>query len=179
MGTVNVVLYQPEIPQNSGNIMRTCAASNAILHFIKPLGFSLDEKSVRRSAANYVKYTKFFVYESWEEFITKNINESSQLYFLTRYGKKSVYDVNTKDSNNDYFLVFGRESTGIPKDILKEHLDRCIRLPMTNHIRSLNLSNVVAIMVFEAFRQQGFPNMSQFEPDDNEAGFKGKDFLEK
>ena len=172
MGSINIVLYEPEIPQNTGNIMRTCVATNAFLHLIEPLGFSLAEKQIKRSGANYIKDVKCRVYKNYQEFLEKN---NGEFYFLTRYGLNTIYDVDTKDIDKDYYFVLGKESTGIPKQILQEHLDRCIRLPMTDKVRSLNLSNVAAIMVYEALRQQGFKELSFFEPEK----FKGKNYLLK
>lgn len=153
---LNVVLYEPEIPQNTGNIMRTCAATDTKLHLIKPLGFSLDEKVVKRCGANYINECDYTVYENWEDFLSKN---KGKFYFLTRYGHKphSSFDYSNKKEN--IYLVFGKESTGIPKTILKNHLDTCLRIPMTNKVRALNLSNCVAIMVYEALRQQQYNDL--------------------
>ena len=173
MGRINIVLYQPEIPQNTGNIMRTCVATNTILHFIEPLGFSLDEKEIKRSGANYVKDVEYYCYPNWETFLTKNNPEN--IYYLTRYCQKHLYDVDVKDQSKDYYFVLGKESTGIPYDILKENFDKCIRLPMTDKVRALNVSNVAAIMMYEAMRQQDFPGLEQYEPE----SMKGKDFLLK
>ena len=173
MGTVNIVLYEPEIPQNTGNIMRTCVATNTILHLIEPLGFSLSEKEIKRSGANYVKDTIYYCYPNWDDFIKKHQN--GIFFFLTRYGQKSLYDVHVDDPNEDYYFVLGKESTGIPLSILKENFDSCIRLPMTDKVRALNVSNVAAIMMYEAMRQLGFPNMSFYEPE----SMKGKDFIIK
>ena len=167
---INVVLYQPEIPQNTGNIMRTCAASNAKLHLIKPLGFSLDEKVVKRCGANYIDECDYTVYENYEDFLSKN---HGKFYFLTRYGQKPHSDFDYHDTSENIYLVFGRESTGIPKEILKDHLDTCLRIPMTDKVRALNLSNCVAIMVYEVLRQQGYPDLLFCEP------FKGKDYLNR
>lgn len=173
MGRINIVLYQPEIPQNTGNIMRTCVATNTILHLIEPLGFSLDEKEIKRSGANYVKDVEYYRYPNWETFLEKNKPEN--IYYLTRYGQKHLYDVDVKDQSKDYYFVLGKESTGIPYDILKENFDKCIRLPMTDKVRALNVSNVAAIMMYEAMRQQDFPGLEQYEPE----SMKGKDFLLK
>lgn len=158
---LNVVLFEPEIPTNTGNIMRTCIATNTHLHLIKPLGFSLDEKSVRRSGVNYIDKIKLTVYENIEEFFKKNKGE---YYFFTRYGHKphSIFDYS--DTSKNIYLFFGKESTGIPPQILKPHLDRCARLPMTSDVRSLNLSNTVAIVVYEVLRQQNYPNLLFDEP---------------
>ena len=158
---INVVLFEPEIPQNTGNIMRTCVATNATLHLIKPLGFSIDDKHLIRSGVNYIDKLKWFVYENYDDFLSKNKN--GKFYFLTRYGHKppNKFDF-SKDKN--IYLVFGKESTGIPKSILKPHIDNCIRLPMSNNVRALNLSNTVAIMVYEVLRQQNYPNLYFDEP---------------
>lgn len=168
---LNVVLFEPEIPQNTGNIMRTCVATGAKLHLIKPLGFSLDEKSVRRSGANYIDDCDYTVYENFDDFLEKNKN--GKFYFLTRYGKRphTSFDYSNKDEN--IYLVFGKESTGIPKEILKNHLDTCLRIPMSDKVRALNLSNCVAIMVYEVLRQQDYPNLLREEL------FKGADYLER
>ena len=167
---VNVVLYEPEIPQNTGNIMRTCVATNTKLHLIKPLGFSLDEKVVKRSGANYIDECDYTVYENWDAFLSKN---DGKFYFLTRYGHKPHSSFNYSDRSENIYLVFGKESTGIPKDILKKHLDTCLRIPMTDKVRALNLSNTVAIMVYEVLRQQDYEGLLFDEP------FKGIDYLEK
>ena len=158
---INVVLFEPEIPQNTGNIMRTCVATNATLHLIKPLGFSIDDKHLIRSGVNYIDKLKWYVYENYDDFLSKNKN--GKFYFLTRYGHKppNKFDF-SKDEN--IYLVFGKESTGIPKNILKPHINNCIRLPMSNNVRSLNLSNTVAIMVYEVLRQQNYPNLYFDEP---------------
>ena len=167
---LNVVLFEPEIPQNTGNIMRTCVATGTRLHLIKPLGFSLDEKVVRRSGANYIDDCDYIVYENFDEFLAKN---KGKFYFLTRYGRRphSSFDYSNKDEN--IYLIFGKESTGIPKEILKNHLDTCLRIPMSDKVRALNLSNCVAIMVYEVLRQQDYPNLLREEP------FKGADYLER
>ena len=170
MGTINLVLYQPEIPQNTGNIMRTCLATNTKLHLIEPLGFQLDEKSVKRSGANYVKDVNYVLYKDFNEFLEKNEGE---IYYLTRYGLNTPYTLDVKDKDKDYYFVLGKESTGIPKELLQQNLDRCIRLPMTDKVRALNVSNVAAIIVYEALRQQDFHDLSMYEPEN----LKGKNYL--
>ena len=165
---VNIVLFEPEIPQNTGNIMRTCAGTGAKLQLIKPLGFSLDEKSIKRSAVNYIEHCDYKVYENIDEFFEQN---KGTYYFLTRYGTKphTSFDYSNKDEN--IYLIFGKESTGIPKEILKEHLDNCMRIPINENIRALNLSNSVAIMLFEVLRQQDYPNLLKYDT------FKGEKYL--
>ncbi|HKM29906.1 MAG TPA: tRNA (cytidine(34)-2'-O)-methyltransferase [Bacilli bacterium] len=170
MGTINLVLYQPEIPQNTGNIMRTCLATNTTLHLIEPLGFSLGEKEVKRSGANYIKDVHYILYPNWEDFLAKNTGE---MYFLSRYGLASIHNMDVSQLDKDYYFVLGKESSGIPLAILQDNLDRCIRLPMTDKVRALNVSNVAAIIVYEALRQQNFLGLQEFEPET----LKGKDFL--
>ncbi len=167
---LNVVLFEPEIPQNTGNIMRTCAATKTKLHLIKPLGFSLDEKVIKRSGANYINECDYTVYENWDDFLSKNDGE---FYFLTRYGRRPHSSFDYSDRSKNIYLVFGKESTGIPKEILKNHLDTCLRVPMSDKVRALNLSNTVAIMVYEVLRQQNYPGLLFEEP------FKGADYLER
>ena len=158
---INVVLFEPEIPGNTGNIMRTCVATNTRLHLIKPLGFSLDEKYIKRSGVNYIDKCDYTVYENIEDFFSKN---NGTYYFLTRYGKKAhtSFDYSNKDENIYFF--FGKESTGIPPKILKPYLDNCMRMPMTDKVRALNLSNTVAIMIYEALRQQNYRDLLFDEP---------------
>lgn len=167
---INIVLYEPEIPGNTGNIMRTCAATNAKLHLIEPLGFSLDEKYIKRSAVNYLEFCDYKVYKNFDDF--KETNKGTY-YYLTRYGKKPHTSFDYSDPNENIYFIFGKESTGIPKEILKNDLEKCMRIPMNEHVRALNLSNSVAVMTYEALRQQNYPNLSFVEP------FKGEDYLEK
>ena len=168
----HIVLYEPEIPQNTGNIMRTCVATNTKLHLIKPLGFSLDEAHLKRSAVNYIDKLDYVVYESWQDFLTHN--QDGAFYYFTRYGRKphTSFDYSNKENKNLYF-IFGKESTGIPKEILKEDLNHCLRIPMTSNVRALNVSNSVAIVIYEALRQQDFNDLLREEP------HKGKDYLER
>ena len=165
---INIVLFEPEIPQNTGNIMRTCAGTGAKLHLIKPLGFSLDEKSVKRSGANYIEHCDYKIYENIEDFFNKN---EGTYYFLTRYGTKphTSFDYSNKEEN--IYLIFGKESTGIPKEILKPYLNNCMRIPMNTNIRALNVSNSVAIMLYEVLRQQNYPGLLYYDE------FKGENYL--
>lgn len=167
---INIVLFEPEIPGNTGNIMRTCVATNSKLHLIKPLGFSLDEKYIKRSGVNYIDKCDYKVYENWNDF--KSQNEGT-FYYLTRYGHKphTSFDYSNKDEN--IYFVFGKESTGIPRSILKPYIDNCMRIPMTDNVRALNLSNSVAIMVYEALRQQDYNDLLREEP------HKGPNFIEE
>ena len=165
---INVVLFEPEIPANTGNIMRTCVATNTVLHLIKPLGFSLEDKYIKRCGVNYIDKCKYFVYENIDEFFEKNKGE---YYFFTRYGHKPHTSFDYSNDKNIY-LFFGRESTGIPPSILKPYLDRCIRIPMTDNVRALNLSNTVCVAVYEVLRQKNYEGLLFDEP------FKGNDFIE-
>ena len=165
---INVVLFEPEIPMNTGNIMRTCIATNSKLHLIKPLGFSLDEKSVRRSGVNYIDKINMEIYENMEDFYNKN---KGTFYYLTRYGHKPHTTGDFSNSNENIYFIFGKESTGIPKEYLRPHLDHCFRLPMSANVRALNLSNTVAIVVYEALRQQNYNDLLFDEP------HKSKDFI--
>ena len=167
---INIVLYEPEIPGNTGNIMRTCAGTNTKLHLIEPLGFSLDEKYIKRSAANYLEYCDYQLYKNFDDFKNKN---KGTYYYLTRYGKKPHTSFNYSNKDENIYFIFGKESTGIPKEILQNDLDRCMRIPMNEKIRALNLSNTVAIMIYEALRQQDYPDLLFTEP------FKGKNYLEQ
>ena len=170
---INVVLYHPEIPQNTGNIMRSCVGFNAHLHLIKPIGFSLDEKYLKRSTANYYEYITYFVYENWEDFKSKN---PGKYYFLTRYGHKSPSVIDFKEAGDEnIYLVFGAESSGIAYDILKDNLEDCYRIPTTDKIRSLNLSNCAAIMLFLASEQLNSSDIViGHEPDTQ----KGENFID-
>ena len=167
---INIVLIEPEIPGNTGNIMRTCVATNSKLHLIKPLGFSLDEKYIKRSGVNYIDKCDYEVYENIEDFYNKN---EGTFYYLTRYGHKPHTEFDYSDNNENIYFMFGKESTGIPREYLKPHLDHCMRMPMTDNVRSLNLSNTVAIMVYEALRQQNYNDLLRDEP------HKGADFIER
>lgn len=158
---INIVLFEPEIPMNTGNIMRTCVATNSKLHLIKPLGFKMDEKSIKRSGVNYIDKCDYTIYENINDFFEKN---DGDFYFLTRYGHKPHTDGNYSDINKNIYFMFGKESTGIPREILKPYIDKCFRLPMTDNVRSLNLSNTVAIVIYEALRQQNYPNLLFDEP---------------
>lgn len=162
---INIVLYEPEIPGNTGNIMRTAVATNSKLHLIEPLGFSLDEKYLKRSSANYMDKLNYEVYSNWEDFKSKN---EGTFYYLTRYGKKPHTSFDYSNSNENIYLVFGKESSGIPKEILRNNLDRCMRMPMTKNVRALNLSNTVAIMVYEVLRQQNYNDLLLTEPHKSE-----------
>lgn len=153
---LNIVLYQPEIPQNTGNIARTCVVTDTRLHIIKPMGFSLDEKAVRRAGLDYWPLLNITVYENLEEFLEKT---AGGRYFLSTTKAKEVYsDFEFRDED---YIVFGRETSGLPKELLEKYSETLMRVPMRDiaEARSLNLSNTVAIVLYEALRQIGFPNL--------------------
>ena len=160
MNKLHIVLHEPEIPQNTGNIARSCAALQAELHLIEPLGFSIDEKQVRRAGLDYWSLLSVHSYKNWQTFLD-SLPESASLFFLStkahkRYDKASY--------SGDCYLVFGKESAGIPETILKEHWEETIRIPMDPKARSLNLSNAVAIVAYEVERQWNFESLKTHGP---------------
>lgn len=151
---MNIVLLEPEIPANTGNIGRTCVATGTKLHLIKPLGFSLDEKQLKRAGMDYWSKLDVTVYTNFEDFLQKNPN--AHIYMATTKAEKTYVEA---EFEPDCFIMFGKESAGIPEEILVKHKDDCIRIPMLDEIRSLNLSNSVAVVLYEALRQNNFSNM--------------------
>jgi tRNA (cytidine/uridine-2'-O-)-methyltransferase len=154
MKMLNIVLVEPEIPQNCGNVARTCAATGARLHLIRPLGFDISEKAVRRAGLDYWHKVEVLDYENLEEFFAKN--EIRQMWCLSTKAPRSYAEARYDDG---CYLFFGKETKGLPESFLEEHRESCVRIPMGENIRSLNLSNTVAITVFEALRQLDFPNL--------------------
>ncbi|MFX3624762.1 MAG: tRNA (uridine(34)/cytosine(34)/5-carboxymethylaminomethyluridine(34)-2'-O)-methyltransferase TrmL [Ectobacillus sp.] len=154
---IHVVLYQPEIPANTGNIARTCAATGVALHLIRPLGFSTDDKMLKRAGLDYWEHVKIHYYDSLDEFYEKN--EGGEFYYLTKYGQKTHSSFDYSDPKKEYYFVFGRETNGLPANVIEENFERCLRVPMTDKVRSLNLSNTAAILVYEALRQQNYPGL--------------------
>ena len=155
---INIVLFQPEIPQNTGNIARTCSATASSLHLIHPLGFSLDEKHLRRAGLDYWDGLEIYQYENDAQFFASHQACKSSMFFLSQKGGNSLWKTNFPDSldeNGELWLCFGRESCGLDEEILKANLDHCVRIPMLAGSRSLNLSNAVAVTVYEALRQLG------------------------
>ncbi len=153
---LNIVLHEPEIPANTGNIGRTCAATGTRLHLIEPLGFSLSEKQLKRAGMDYWKEIDVAVYVNWAEFLEKN--PGAKIYFATTKGRHVYSEVSYEP---DCFLMFGKESAGIPEEILKANPDTCVRIPMIGETRSLNLSNAAAVLLYEALRQNGFAGMKR------------------
>jgi tRNA (cytidine/uridine-2'-O-)-methyltransferase len=168
---INIILYRPEKPQNTGNIMRTCVAINAVLHIIGPLSFSIDSKDLKRVGMDYIDDLKMVYYPTYEDFANKFKN--SKIYYVTRYSKKVYSQFDFSDPVEDTNIMFGRESTGIPHDILRANEDKLLRIPMVADARSLNLSNCVAIITYEILRQQQYRELATQEM------IKGIDFLAK
>ena len=152
---LNIVLHEPEIPANTGNIGRTCVAAGARLHLIEPLGFRLDEKSLKRAGMDYWKDLDVTTYIDYQDFL--NRNPGARIYMATTRASAVYTDVRYEP---DCYIMFGKESAGIPEEILVEHQETCVRIPMMGEIRSLNLGNSVAIVLYEALRQNGFAGMS-------------------
>lgn len=155
---LHVVLYQPEIPANTGNIARTCAATGTTLHLIGPMGFSTEDKMLKRAGLDYWEFVKIHYYDSLEELFEKY--QDGEFYFITKFGQKAYSSFDFSDLQKDYFLVFGKETTGLPKELIEKNMERALRLPMTENVRALNLSNTAAILVYEALRQQNYPGLT-------------------
>lgn len=151
---INIVLLEPEIPANTGNIGRTCVATGTRLHLIEPLGFSLSEKALKRAGMDYWSDLDVTTYVDYEDFLARN--PGAQIFFATTKGRHIYSDASYPDG---CYIMFGKESAGIPEEILKAHPDTCVRIPMIGETRSLNLSNSVAVVLYEALRQQGFAHM--------------------
>ena len=160
---LHIVLFEPEIPQNTGNIARTCVGFNSILHLIRPYGFVLSDKNLIRSGCDYWKHLKLIEHDCYEEFI-QTLKKNDQIYYITRYGKHSLSKIKKPKQNGDIYLMFGKESTGITKDILVKNKSHTIRIPSSKNIRSLNLSNCVAICAYEVLKLTNFSSLEKLEP---------------
>ena len=156
MAIINIVMVEPEIPQNTGNVARTCAATGARLHLVGPMGFKIDDKKLKRAGLDYWNLLDITYYDSIEEFFAKN---QGDFYFFTTKGRSVFSDVSYPDI---CYLFFGKETKGLPEELLMQYPDRCVRLPMMGEARSLNLSNTVAIATYEVLRQWNFPELQNF-----------------
>ena len=154
---LNIVLIEPQIPQNTGNIARTCAVTGARLHLVEPMGFKIDDRKLKHAGLDYWHYLDISYYKNTEEFFERNTG--GEFYYFTTKGQNKYSDVKYPDQ---VFLVFGREDKGLPEDLLFKNKSRCVRIPMINEMRSLNLSNSVAIGVYETLRQWDFPELQNF-----------------
>ena len=154
---MNIVLLEPEMPSNTGNIGRTCVATDTALHLIEPLGFTLNEKRIKRAGLDYWNKLKLYIYSDFEDFLEKNPKAKTRLYMATTKAEKTYSEVSYEE---DDYIMFGKESAGIPEEILIRDKESCIRIPMWGDIRSLNLSNSVSIILYEAYRQLGFAGLN-------------------
>lgn len=154
MADINIVLHEPEIPQNTGNIARTCAATGVALHIIKPMGFTVDDKKLKRAGLDYWHLLDITYYENLDDFYSKN-PEANVFYYTTKAPRKYT----EVDFSGKVYLMFGKESKGLPEELLARNYNSCVRIPMRKNLRSLNLSNSVAIAVYEAFRQRDFDGL--------------------
>ncbi|MCQ2495870.1 MAG: tRNA (cytidine(34)-2'-O)-methyltransferase [Lachnospiraceae bacterium] len=152
---MNIVLHEPEIPENTGNIGRTCVATGSVLHLIKPLGFVIDDKHLKRAGLDYWSKLEYYIYENYEDFCEKH--PGVRIFYATTKAHQTYTEVSF---GPDDYIMFGKESAGIPEEILVDHEDTCIRIPMVGDIRSLNLGNSVAIVTYEALRQNGFSELN-------------------
>lgn len=157
---INVVLVEPEIPQNTGNIARTCAATGGKLHLVHPLGFSIDEKHLKRAGLDYWDKLEIEEHISFDKFLEKYSPENNNMFFVTTKGKH-VYSENVFVNLEEVFVLFGKETKGLPENVLQKNLSKTIRIPMKEHLRSLNLSNSVAIVVYEILRQNNFCGLEE------------------
>lgn len=153
----HIALFEPQIPANTGNIARTCAATNTPLHLIKPLGFSVDDKHLKRAGLDYWHDVEIHYHENLEEFLA--FVGDRQLHLISKFANRVYSEVNYNDGA-DHFFIFGKETTGLPETFMRENEEKCLRIPMNDeHVRSLNLSNTACMIVYEALRQQGFPQL--------------------
>lgn len=154
--SVNIVLVEPEIPQNTGNIVRTCAATGTRLHIVKPMGFEIDDKKLKRAGLDYWHFLNIQYYENLDDFFEKN--KDGRFFYLSSKAPTAYTEVNYQDND---FLLFGKETKGLPEKLLMEHPERAVRIPMISSARCLNLSNSAAIVVYEALRQQNFASLTK------------------
>jgi len=154
MKKINIVLYSPEIPQNTGNISRTAAVTGAALHIIKPIGFEISDRTLKRAGLDYWDKLDISYYDNYEDFLSRN--EGAELYFFSAHAEKNYAEMDYPDN---CYLVFGRETAGLPRELIEANYDRAVRIPMRKTLRCLNLSNAVAIAVYEALRQGGFSGL--------------------
>ena len=157
---LNIVMVEPEIPQNTGNIARTCAITGAKLHLVHPLGFQIDEKTLKRAGLDYWDKLDIEEHDSLDEFLEKYKPEENNMFFATTKGKTQYTDIDYSKMD-EVFVLYGKETKGLPEDILMKYIDKTIRIPMRETLRSLNLSNSVAIVVYDVLRQKGFENLEE------------------
>ncbi len=156
MTKVNIVLHEPEIPQNTGNIARTCAATGASLHLIRPMGFEVDDKKLKRAGLDYWDKLDITYYDGLDDFFAKHPEAKENIYYFSTKAPRAYTEVSYR---GEVYIMFGKESRGLPEELLHDNPDRCVRIPMLNELRSLNLSNSVAIAVYEILRQEDFDGL--------------------
>ena len=156
MTKINIVLHEPEIPQNTGNIARTCAATGASLHLIRPMGFEVDDKKLKRAGLDYWDKLDITYYDGLDDFFLKHLDAKENIYYFSTKAPRSYTEVSYPE---EVFIMFGKESRGLPEELLRDNPERCVRIPMLNELRSLNLSNSVAIAVYEILRQDNFDGL--------------------
>ncbi|MEJ6348190.1 tRNA (uridine(34)/cytosine(34)/5-carboxymethylaminomethyluridine(34)-2'-O)-methyltransferase TrmL [Holzapfeliella sp. He02] len=156
----HIVLYEPLIPANTGNIARTAAGTKTSLHLIEPLGFKTDDKHLKRAGLDYWNDVDIHYHKNLEAFM-QTLGENDELFLITKFSSKTYADVSYQDPNKNYYFMFGKETTGLPEDFMKDHEEKALRIPMTDKIRALNLSNTAAIIIYEALRQQNFLDLKR------------------
>ncbi|ORF26295.1 tRNA (uridine(34)/cytosine(34)/5-carboxymethylaminomethyluridine(34)-2'-O)-methyltransferase TrmL [Snodgrassella alvi] len=159
--SLHIALYQPQIPANTGNIARTCAGTHTSLHLIHPLGFSTDDKMLKRAGLDYWPHVDIHYHDSLEAFISMTETQTNaRVYLIETYGTRNYTQFDYSDPNQQIYFLFGRETTGLPQAFAQARAEQCLRIPQSEHIRSLNLSNAAAIVLYEALRQQSFPSLT-------------------
>ncbi|WP_462400326.1 tRNA (cytidine(34)-2'-O)-methyltransferase [Lacticaseibacillus pantheris] len=158
--TNHIVLYQPEIPQNTGNIARTCVGTGAILDIIKPMKFEINDHNVKRAGLDYWDKLQLVFHDSLEDFMA-TVQDRDRLHLITKFADTTYSDRDLSATDGEQYFMFGKETTGLPEPFLREYADRCLRIPMTDDIRALNLSNCAALVIYEALRQQNFAGLER------------------
>ncbi|MFC6315746.1 tRNA (uridine(34)/cytosine(34)/5-carboxymethylaminomethyluridine(34)-2'-O)-methyltransferase TrmL [Lapidilactobacillus achengensis] len=156
--TNHIALYQPLMPANTGNIARTCAATDTVLHLIKPLGFQTDDKHLKRAGLDYWDKVRLVYHDDLAAFLA-TVPEMKRLYLITKFSDRVYSEPDFSDISLDHYFLFGKETTGLPEDFMREHQQNCLRIPMTDNVRALNLSNTAALVIYEALRQQRFTGL--------------------
>jgi len=158
--TNHIVLYEPLIPANTGNIARTCAGTNTVLDLIEPLGFETDDKHLKRAGLDYWDKVNIHYHKNLEAFLA-TVPDQQYLYLITKFAKEAYSDRDVNDTSVDHYFMFGKETTGLPETFMRDNEDKCLRIPMSENIRALNLSNCAALVIFDALRQQDFPGLEK------------------
>lgn len=158
--TNHIVLFEPLMPANTGNIARTCAATDSVLHLIRPLGFQMDDRHMKRAGLDYWENVKLVFHDDLPSFLA-TVADPKYLYLVSKFANQTYTDVDYTETQQDHYFLFGKETTGLPETFMRENPEKAIRIPMNDHVRALNLANSVAIVIFEALRQQEFPHLER------------------